>query len=44
MILFAKPDHLTRVDCSDLSIDHIRRPPDGADFRVLVVFSGRGNR
>ncbi len=42
MILFAERDHLTRVDCSDLSIEQVPHPPGWADFRVLVAFSGVG--
>jgi galactokinase len=40
IILFAKQGHLTRVDCSDLSIDQVTRPESCSDFRVLVAFSG----
>jgi len=40
IILFAKQGHLTRVDCSDLSIDHVSRPESCSDFLVLVAFSG----
>jgi galactokinase/galacturonokinase len=42
IILFAEHDHLTRVDCSDLSIEQVPHPPDWIDFRVLVAFSGVG--
>ncbi len=42
MILFAEHGHLTRVDCSDMRIEQIPRPPNSVDFRVLVAFSGRG--
>jgi galactokinase len=42
IILFAKHEHLTRVDCSDLSIEHVSHPLDCKDFRVLVVYSGVG--
>jgi len=41
MILFAEPGHLTRVDCSDLSIEQVPRPSEAGDFRVLVAYSGR---
>jgi len=40
IILFAEPQRLTRVDCSDLSIDQVSLPEDRSDFRVLVAFSG----
>ena len=40
IILFAEPSCLTRVDCSDLSIEQISRPPGSPDYRVLVAFSG----
>ena len=40
IILFAEPQRLTRVDCSDLSIDQVSRPASSSDFRVLVAFSG----
>jgi len=42
IILFAEHDHLTRVDCSDLSIEQVPHPPGWKDFRVLVAFSGVG--
>jgi len=42
IILFAKHGHLTRVDCSDLSIEQVPLPTGSRDFRVLVVFSGVG--
>jgi len=42
IILFAEHGHLTRVDCSDLSIEQVPRPPGRKDFRVLVAFSGVG--
>jgi galactokinase/galacturonokinase len=42
IILFAEKGSLTRVDCSDLSIEQIPSPSDGTDFRVLVAFSGVG--
>jgi galactokinase/galacturonokinase len=42
IILFAKHDHLTRVDCSDLSVEQVPPPPDRSDFRFLVAFSGVG--
>jgi len=42
IILFAKHGHLTRVDCSDLSIVQVPLPTGSRDFRVLVVFSGVG--
>ena len=42
IILFAQHEHLTRVDCSDLSIEQVPHPPDWKDFRVLVAFSGVG--
>jgi galactokinase/galacturonokinase len=41
MILFSEPGHLTRVDCSDLSIEQVPRPPEAGNFRVLVAYSGR---
>lgn len=40
IILFAKQGHLTRVDCSDLSINQVSRPENCSDFRVLAAFSG----
>jgi len=40
IILFAENDHLTRVDCSDLSIEQVPHPPGWKDYRVLVAFSG----
>jgi galactokinase/galacturonokinase len=42
IILFAEPAHLTRVDCSDMSIEQVARPPGSGAFRVLVAFSGVG--
>ena len=42
IILFAQHEHLTRVDCSDLSIEHVPYPSGREDFRVLVAFSGVG--
>ena len=42
IILFAEHGHLTRVDCSDLSIEQVPHPPGRKDFRVLVAFSGIG--
>lgn len=42
IILFAAPTHLTRVDCSDMSIEQVARPPGSGEFRVLVAFSGVG--
>ena len=42
IILFAEHGHLTRVDCSDLSIEQVPQPPGRKDFRVLVAFSGVG--
>ena len=42
IILFAENGHLTRVDCSDLSIEQVPRPTGSIDFRVFVVFSGVG--
>ena len=42
IILFAQPGHLTRVDCSDLSIEQVPPPHGWRDFRVLVAFSGVG--
>jgi galactokinase/galacturonokinase len=42
IILFAEKGHLTRVDCSDLSIEQVPHPTGSSDFRVLVVFSGVG--
>jgi len=42
IILFAEPGRLTRVDCSDLSIEQVPRPTGSRDFRVLVAFSGVG--
>ncbi len=42
IILYAKPGHLTRVDCSDLSVEQVQPPPGRRDFRVLVAFSGVG--
>jgi galactokinase/galacturonokinase len=40
IILHSVPECLTRVDCSDLSVDHVARPGVSRDFRVLVAFSG----
>ncbi len=42
IILFAEHGHLTRVDCSDLTIEQVPHPPDWKGFRVLVAFSGVG--
>ena len=42
IILFAEHGHLTRVDCSDLSIEQVPRPSGSSEFRVLVVFAGVG--
>jgi len=42
IILFAEYGHLTRVDCSDLSIEQIPHLPGWKGFRVLVAFSGVG--
>jgi galactokinase/galacturonokinase len=42
IILFAEHGHLTRVDCSDLSIEQVSRPLGSGEFRVLVAFSGVG--
>jgi galactokinase len=42
IILFAENGHLTRVDCSDLSIEQVRLPDGSKGFRVLVAFSGVG--
>jgi len=42
IILFAENGHLTRVDCSGLSIEQVPRPTGSRDFCVLVVFSGVG--
>jgi len=42
IILFAEHGHLTRVDCSDLTIEQVPHPPDWEGFRVLVAFSGVG--
>ena len=42
IILFARLDHLTRVDCSDLSIEYVPHPHSWRDFRILVAFSGVG--
>ena len=42
IILFADHGHLTRVDCSDLSIEQVPHPSGRKDFRVLVAFSGVG--
>jgi len=42
IILFARHDYLTRVDCSDLSIEYVPHPPGWRDFRILVAFSGVG--
>ena len=42
IILFADQGHLTRVDCSDLSIAQVPHPAGWNDFRVLVAFSGVG--
>jgi len=42
IILFAEPDHLTRVDCLDLKIEQVPLPPASGKFRVLVAFSGVG--
>ncbi len=42
IILFAEHGHLTRVDCSDLSIEQVPLPAGSRDFRVLVAFSGVG--
>ncbi len=45
IILFAEPERLTCVDCSDLTIGQVARP-EGAkdDFRVLVADSGVDRR
>lgn len=40
IILFAEHGHLTRFDCSDLTIEQVPHPPDWKGFRVLVAFSG----
>ncbi len=40
IILYSEPECLTRVDCSDLSVDHVVRPEASQDFLVLVAFSG----
>ena len=40
IILFAERGCLTRVDCSDLSIEQIPPAVDSNDYRVLVAFSG----
>lgn len=42
IILFAEHRNLTRVDCSDLSIEQVPPPPGWKGFRVLVAFSGVG--
>ena len=42
IILFAQRGYLTRVDCSDLSIEQVPHPPGRKDFRVLVAYSGVG--
>ena len=42
IILFAEPAHLTRVDCSNMSIEQVARPQASGEFRVLVAFSGVG--
>lgn len=42
IILFAKHGYLTRVDCSDLSIQQVPLPTGSKDFHVLVAFSGVG--
>ena len=42
IILFAKHGYLTRVDCSDLSIEQVPLPTGSKDFHVLVAFSGVG--
>ena len=42
IILFAKHGDLTRVDCSDLSIEQVPLPTGSKDFHVLVAFSGVG--
>ncbi len=40
IILFAEEGFLTRIDCSDLTVDQVSGPLDSTDFRVLVAFSG----
>jgi galactokinase/galacturonokinase len=40
IILFAQPGHLSRVDCRDLNIQQVPRPPDSGEFLVLVAYSG----
>jgi len=42
IILFAELGHLTRVDCSDLSIEQVPYPSGRKDVGVLVAFSGVG--
>ena len=42
IILFAEDGHLTRVDCRDLKIEQVTRPPGLGEFSVLVAFSGIG--
>lgn len=42
IILFAEHGHLTRVNCLDLRVEQVTRPPDSGEFRVLVAFSGVG--
>jgi galactokinase len=42
IILFAEHGHLTRVDCLDLNIEQVARPPRSGELRLLVAFSGVG--
>ncbi len=42
IILFAEHGHLTRVDCLDLNIEQVSRPPGSGEFCVLVAYSGVG--
>jgi len=42
IILFSERGFLTRVDCSDLSVEQVPRPDGARDFRVMVAFSGVG--
>ncbi len=44
IILFAQTGHLTRIDCSDFSVDQIPLPAVHRNFGILVVFSGISRR
>jgi galactokinase/galacturonokinase len=42
IILFASQGDLTRVDCSDMRVEQVSRPPGREDICVLVAYSGVG--